>query len=398
MDAKEPAVQQAARVDNTKLEEESFRAFQEGRVIVVFPEGTSHSEAHLLALKDGVSWTKFEIFDRTDGKMDIPVVPCGISYITKHKWRSQVVVHYGAPVILGKERLAEYRQDPKKAVKQFTGELQNILYSLTVNAPDWETMKLLQIARRIYMSNTEYNVAEYVEVLRRFSVVHDKLKDTAAVQELKTDLQVYHDKLHHLHLRDAHVRSDMPVRKVIRGVFDRIFFLTILLPLSLPGFFINAPVMILSKFANTRTPYQESKATHTLLTSLVIAPVVYNLAAMAMWYFLGLAYPFAFLVLCLMGIAHVRILEEEVIGWKSILSSLRFLTVIARNAQRKELKELKKIRQDLEDRITKIVDTHASPEFKTLDNLKEEGKEEAGFTKKIIPSLIRTNSFSESYL
>lgn len=55
MDAKEPAAQQAARVDNRKLEEETFRAFQEGRVIVVFPEGTSHSEAHILALKGRVS-------------------------------------------------------------------------------------------------------------------------------------------------------------------------------------------------------------------------------------------------------------------------------------------------------------------------------------------------------
>lgn len=46
----------------------------------------------------------------------------------------------------------------------------------------------------------------------------------------------------------------------------------------------------------------------------------------------------------------------------------------------------------------KIVEANASPEFKTLDNLKEEGSEEKGFTKKIIPPLIRSNSFTEIYL
>jgi len=396
-DATDAASQQAVRMDNSKLEEESFTAFKEGRVIALFPEGTSHSEAHLLALKDGVSWTKFDILDKTDGKMDIPIIPCGITYITKHKWRSQVVVHYGAPVY-GTERLAEYREDPKKAVKKFTGELQKIMYSLTVNAPDWETMKVIQMARRIYMGNTKYDVAEYVEILRRFAVFHETLKDTPAVKDLTKEIQSYTDKLHHLHLRDAHVRSDLPIRKVIRGVFDRIFFLTVLGPLSLPGFLINAPIMILSKYANTRTPYQESKATHTLITSMVIAPIVYNCAAFLMWYFLGLTYPFAFLVLCLMGIAHVRLLEEEVMGWKSVISSLRFLFVIAQNKQRQELKELKKTRQELEVKITGIVNTHASPEYRTLDNLREEGSEEKGFTKRIIPPLIRSNSFTDIYL
>ncbi len=39
------------RMDNTELEKETFKAFNEGRAMCVFPEGTSHSESHILHLK-----------------------------------------------------------------------------------------------------------------------------------------------------------------------------------------------------------------------------------------------------------------------------------------------------------------------------------------------------------
>lgn len=101
------------RMDNSELEKETFRAFNEGRAMCVFPEGTSHSESHMLHLKgtpvdssgifiinnflfntyntDGVAWMKFQYFDQNNGTKDVPIIPCGITYTNKHKWRSQVV-------------------------------------------------------------------------------------------------------------------------------------------------------------------------------------------------------------------------------------------------------------------------------------------------------------------
>jgi 1-acyl-sn-glycerol-3-phosphate acyltransferase len=80
------------RMDNSQLEQETYRAFDEGRAMCVFPEGTSHSESHILHLKDGTSWTLFEYITKQNGKKSLPVVPCGITYINKHRWRSQVLV------------------------------------------------------------------------------------------------------------------------------------------------------------------------------------------------------------------------------------------------------------------------------------------------------------------
>lgn len=92
----------------------------------------------------------------------------------------------------------------------------------------------------------------------------------------------------------------------------------------------------------------------------------------------------------------MRILEEEVIGIKSIVSSLKLVSVIIRNTQRQELKSLKATRSELEQKITAMVEKYATPEQRTLDNV--QGVTTMGGPKKLVPRFIRRNSFSETFL
>lgn len=139
-------------------------------------------EKLIYSFSDGISWIKFQYYDSTDGQSDVPLIPCGIVYLNKDRWRSPVVIQYeffsidffdlfgryGKPIYLTKERLEAYRyanvpklncciknfcyrQDPKKEVKNFTTEVEHVMYQLTLNSPDWETMKLAHAARRLYM-------------------------------------------------------------------------------------------------------------------------------------------------------------------------------------------------------------------------------------------------------
>lgn len=72
-----------------------------GESIGVFPEGTSHTEPHMIPLKDGVSWAAMEYVrylkgtpenaGKKKGKKAV-VVPISIAYADKAKYRSRVVV------------------------------------------------------------------------------------------------------------------------------------------------------------------------------------------------------------------------------------------------------------------------------------------------------------------
>lgn len=72
-----------------------------GECIGVFPEGTSHTEPHIIPLKDGTSWAALEYVRYLQGTEEnkgakkgkkAVVVPVGIAYVDKTKYRSRVVV------------------------------------------------------------------------------------------------------------------------------------------------------------------------------------------------------------------------------------------------------------------------------------------------------------------
>lgn len=72
-----------------------------GECIAVFPEGTSHTSPQLLPFKDGISWLALEYLKYLYGMPDeVPkknarkavIVPVGLSYLDKSKYRSRIVV------------------------------------------------------------------------------------------------------------------------------------------------------------------------------------------------------------------------------------------------------------------------------------------------------------------
>lgn len=58
--------------------------------------GTSYTAPKHLPFKDGISWASFEYLEqlatRMDGPKSVSIIPVGITYSTKNRWRSEAVV------------------------------------------------------------------------------------------------------------------------------------------------------------------------------------------------------------------------------------------------------------------------------------------------------------------
>ena len=82
--------------NNQQLFRGTFDVLKLGEVVAVFPEGTSYTEPRIMQVKDGVAWTALEydkfLRDAGEQGQGVVVVPCGISYTAKDKYRSSVVV------------------------------------------------------------------------------------------------------------------------------------------------------------------------------------------------------------------------------------------------------------------------------------------------------------------
>eukprot|EP01114_Cavostelium_apophysatum_P012277 TRINITY_DN2728_c0_g1_i1.p1 TRINITY_DN2728_c0_g1~~TRINITY_DN2728_c0_g1_i1.p1 ORF type:complete len:501 (-),score=85.57 TRINITY_DN2728_c0_g1_i1:768-2270(-) len=351
-------------LDNTALAQDTFRGFYEGRAMCIFPEGTSHSESHLMKLKDGTAWMLFQWYDQTGGSIPVPIIPCGLPYISKNRWRCKVVIQYAHPVSITREQLEEFRRDPKMAVKKFTAQLEQVLLSLTVNTEDWETMKIVHAVRRLYMSDTSMNLAQYVEVTRRFADFYSRSKDNKEVKELRVAIQNYQDQLDDLQIRDQHVRKGLTLMQAWVHVFKRLLFLLVLLPLALPGLVVNFPLIASGKLMNMMTPFQEYQGTLKFLSGLFIIPLGHLLFAFVISYFTAVSIFIVLVGMIIVSTVNVLVLEEEAVGYRSLVSTLRLLWAIIGNGQKSEIVKLQAVRKTLVKKVTEMVDRHATPEQK----------------------------------
>lgn len=119
-----------------------YQQLRDGGSIGIFPEGGSHDRTDLLPLKAGVSIMALGALS-SDAELRLQIVPVGLSYFHAHRFRSRAVVEFGNPIDISRESVALFEKggdDKKKAVGQVMDLVFNGLKSVTVRAPDYETL------------------------------------------------------------------------------------------------------------------------------------------------------------------------------------------------------------------------------------------------------------------
>lgn len=113
------------------------------------------------------------------------IVPVGIVYTEKSRYRSVIIVRYippythillvgtkasrnrfGKPIQM-EDYLADFSKAPKATAKLVTKALEAALLSLTVNSPDWPNRKSAVMAREMLFSGENGNMPDFVQVSQR---------------------------------------------------------------------------------------------------------------------------------------------------------------------------------------------------------------------------------------
>ncbi|OWZ76660.1 hypothetical protein C365_04813 [Cryptococcus neoformans Bt85] len=188
--------------NNQMLFRGTFEALALGECIGVFPEGTSHTEPHLIPLKNGTSWAALEYVRYLRGTEEnkgakkgrkAVIVPVGIAYVDKTKYRSRVVVHYRKPITMEQfesEFLSDEPGADKTAVKNLTKAITLEFRKMTVNCPDWDTAFAAQMARELlWERESNLSLADYVQVSQ--TLVDLFCTPNSKIENLKTLLATY---------------------------------------------------------------------------------------------------------------------------------------------------------------------------------------------------------------
>ncbi|KAI8054319.1 hypothetical protein BDF22DRAFT_775092 [Syncephalis plumigaleata] len=330
--------------NNTDLFAGTLATLRNNGVMAIFPEGTSYTLPHIMELRDGLSWASkgvalehaLEMEEAGKAKNTASIIPSGITYVHKQKWRSMVIIHFGRPIDVS-SHLIEFKTDKRSAVKRLTRDLDKELRKVTINAPDWDTMHASEIAYTLLIPEDA----------------------NPEIQRLKQDLLQYRQILTSLRLSDVDISAFAQ---------DHI----VDLPLFLPGYIFHFPIFLLARAIDRWEKYEECKAQDKVVATVVVLPILYGLLFRYVWsisnyslvgFLVSVALTLTFIVY------HTSLMDDRYDLFQSLLASWRMFKAVTtrRGEDGQKVLAAAELRQegraDLYQLIEQLSDSHEGATF-----------------------------------
>ncbi|KAF7728861.1 hypothetical protein EC973_005487 [Apophysomyces ossiformis] len=367
--------------NNALLYKATLEVLRLGEAVAVFPEGTSHTLPCLGVFKDGTSFAALEyaksVADdprpNADGSLpkSAAVLPVGIVYPEKSKYRSVAIVRYGKPIKT--DRYIElFREEPKAAAKQLTKDMEKAIEALTVNAPDWESRDAAEMARWLLFPGEDGLMQDYVTVTQSLINALSQLSQSKKeIAKLQQSLRAYRLELNALALKDYHIakyNKDITATSTTIALLRRIFISLIDLPLFLPGLIAHFPLYVAGYFAGKLEIYEEVRAQNKIFFGLALVPIIYIATFFWGWYYLFGGTFFGFFVavatLAIFIWYHVVSIDERYEHFKDLVGRWRLFdaVVLGRGMWRRKQRilELKRLRDANLTGVRQMIKTYKS--------------------------------------
>jgi len=108
--------------------------------LALFPEGTTHSNTMMLPLRTGAARIALSAVAESGGRLDLRIIPLGLWYQNKSRFRSSVLVVVGQPFGLA-EFATRYAVVPDEAVDALTEQIELHLDSVVLQAENAEVLR-----------------------------------------------------------------------------------------------------------------------------------------------------------------------------------------------------------------------------------------------------------------
>ena len=315
----EPGMDEAARREANRRTLAALAAeINAGSFAALFPEGISHDEPGVVELKTGVARLYYQARAATPAGMPPPVIlPVGLFYDRKARFRSRAHVQFHPPVVLPNDldvtpSGAEPEEEARARVRRLTELVERVLTDAVGATEDWATHDALQRVRSLLRAERECRSGEAMpepatlqEQAEEFAGVRAaylalRVRDPKRIASLRHDVERYDSDLRNLGLDDDDLDRDPPLASpwLLWIVLAQALFVFLLMPpFLLLGIVVNAPVALLVRVVSRAfAKLEKDVASNKLLIGVVL-------------------YPLAWIAIGLIGTHNYRLLAEE---WPSL--------------------------------------------------------------------------------
>lgn len=324
-----------------------------GGTIGICPEGVSHDEPRLRPIKTGAA--RIALAAVSTGEVaDLSIVPAGLYYTSKTKFRSAVLLYFGKPIDVEPVILESDGNPPRAAVRELSHRVECALREVMLDAEHEEALQTITRAERIFSSEADEegdeSLAEELQLQQRFVKAYRVLREQAPerLRRLEVRMSRFEEELNQAGVDPDDLSPPTSTLAVFTHLITRVLvFLLLILPAVL-GALVHYPAYRLGGYLATRFSKDDDDVVSTvkIMSAMLLFPLTWLAAAVVCYEFEGWRFALVATVLIpLAGYLAIRFFEE----FDKFLGGLRALAffLVRRRFFVRLLAERKAIRSEI---------------------------------------------------
>jgi len=268
---------------NASTFDRCFEVLEAGGAIALFPEGISHDEPSLQPLKTGAARIAIGAAKRARSR-GVVVVPVGLTFEDKPRFRSRVLVRVGEPIEVAPfaERAGD---DEREAVRALTEAIRAALEEVTLAHASWSDAALVAAAVDVFARSDDASampgrgeLSQRFSLRQRFGEIYERLRarEPERVDAVRAKVERYVEALARAGVRDDQLMARYPRREVLRYLRKRVPWLPVWLPIAAIGALLNyLPYRAAGLLANLVRDTPDQPATFKLLGGFFLFPIAW---------------------------------------------------------------------------------------------------------------------------
>eukprot|EP01060_Flectonema_neradi_P005515 TRINITY_DN1367_c8_g1_i1.p1 TRINITY_DN1367_c8_g1~~TRINITY_DN1367_c8_g1_i1.p1 ORF type:complete len:618 (+),score=106.22 TRINITY_DN1367_c8_g1_i1:56-1909(+) len=395
------------RIEQKEMWEAVYDRLGRGGSIGIFPEGGSHDQTSMLNMKDGIA--RFALGAIEHGTKRPVIVPVGLTYYYGHRFRSRAHIEFGQPMHVTDEMYSSFQADRQQGISLFMNKLSAAMAEVTIQCPDWRTLKIVHHVRRLYQpGRIKLDVAEYLRTTRRFAQGMTLVKDLPETEDFVKKLEQYQDLLKKYLVTDHQVQSleRLPTQGGYKLLIKRMYNTAFWFVVCIPGIIINLPIALIARFysdikskeavlnSTVKVMGNDVKASYKVICALIISPLYLSLIFFIVWGWTSYG------MACLTMVVYPFWSYWSIVCANNCMLSARatfpLLLSLQSDYYNKRFKELHQFRRQLVKQIRNLVDTKVRGKYELWSERSEHlfKKIEALSTEEVLETSLNSTPFA----
>ena len=342
-------------------------ALQNREWICLFPEGISYHAPRLQPFKTGAARMALGAESQSNFQLSVQIIPVGLHFVDKGKFRSSTVVTIGEPLVVGPDWQERYEKNERQAARDLTQAIEQSIKDVTVNLESWSDLPLLDLAGQVYeQCDPEWKSSDPVANLQFLAQAYASFHQQVPteIEEIRYELFQFGATLSRFGIKVSDLEHKPSLARIMIFILRQVITFVVGLPFTLIGlvlFFI--PYHIIKLIAYLKSFELDIVATVKLMAGIVL----YGSWGAGLSIYVGMTYGLKWGICTialypLLGLHTLLFLENQSQAWTNLTLMIKLLTL------RSPTKLLLKERDLIYSKLSALQDLYSS-QHQSVNNL-----------------------------